>query len=126
MHWQTSHVLFTILTYWFAPHGQTPHVVLERQSDLLAVGRVEDATVGCVPFGAYFKLDVVPGFQKHCQRHDSVCCLRGDNVLALDADKVPLLVFGHDGKDGVHKLGFTRISCDPCELDAFSCAQRAS
>ena len=113
-----------ILAYRLAPHGEPPHVVLECQSDFLAVGGVEDPTVGCVAFGAYFELDVIPSFQKHCQRHDGVCCLCRDNVLALNADKIALLILGDDGKDGVYELGFARISCNASEFDAGPCSQR--
>ena len=114
-----------ILAYRLAPHGETPHVVLERQSDLFAVGGVEGSTVGCVTFGAYFELDVVTGFQKHCQRHDGVCCLSCDNILALNADKIALLILGDDGKDGIDELGFARISCNASKFDAGPCSQRA-
>ena len=107
-----------ILAYRLAPHGEPPHVVLECQSDFLAVGGVKDPTVGCVAFGAYFELDVIPSFQKHCQRHDGVCCLCRDNVLALNADKIALLILGDDGKDGVYELGFARISCNASKFDA--------
>ena len=66
---------------------------------------MQDTAVLGVFGGANAKSEVVPRLHEHCQRHDAVCRLFCDDILALDANEIALSIRRDDREDYVSDLG---------------------